>query len=238
MRYLLFLAALLCHSPASARVTPIQINASQIELVSKKLSGVFSSRTANDPNALGEDFEFEISAFYQNIKSDGITDLDPTASENFLDSILTLKKGLYWNIDFSISTALPISSNLISGFSFNLEHTSKLGSWTFKPDVYISHYNLNDIINTESVGLSLMAYKKLKILHLGFGANIESVSSVYNLNFLGSGLAPNENNKLEFLETALITKISTRLRAIRLTATFLFRDKNSSLVSFSAGKRF
>jgi hypothetical protein len=238
MRYFIFLGFLICHSIAFARVTPTQIESSQIKNISKTLSGVFASRTANDPSALGEDFEFELSAFYQNLNTSDINTIDPSTSEHFLDSILSLKKGLYWNLDFSISTALPIPSNMISGFSFNLEHTSKIGSFILKPDLYISHYNLNDILNIESVGFSLVVYKKLKLVHIGLGANLESVSSVYNQNFLSGQLAPSESNEIEFIETALISKISTRLGAFRFTATYLFRDKQSSLLNFAVGKRF
>jgi len=238
MKYLFFLGVVICHSLAFARVTPTQINASQVKTISKKLSGVFATRTASAPTALGEDFEFEISAFYQDLESSGLTGFNSSVSDRFLDSLLTLKKGLYWNIDFSITTALPISSNLTSGFSFNLEHTSRIGSIVIKPDLYISNYNLNDIINMESVGLSLVAYKKFKILHIGLGANVESTSSKYNVNFLENGLAPSESNETEFIETSLISKVSSRLGALRFTATYLLRDKNSQLISFAIGKRF
>jgi len=238
MRFLVFSGVFICHCIVFARVTPTQIDASQIENTSKILSGVFATRTASDPNALGEDFEFELSAFYQNIGESNINIIDPSTSDNFLDSIITLKKGLYWNIDFSISTPLPIPSNLISGFSFNLEHTKKLSSIILKSDLYISHYNLNDIVNNESVGLTLVAYKEFRILHFGLGANLESVSSVYNQNFLGSQLAPSESNELEFIETSLISKVSTRLGDFRFTATYLFKNKQSSFLNFALGKRF
>gem|GEM_PF-2735574 len=238
MRILCFVGLFIYHSMSLARVTPTQIEPTQIKAVSEKLSGIFAVRTANDPNALGVDFELEISAFYQNLATGNLSTLDPSVSDQFLDSIITLKKGLYWNIDFSISTALPIPSNLTSGYSFNLEHTGKLKSFILKSDFYIAHYNLNDIINNETAGLSLILYKEFKFGHLGVGGNFESVSSTYNQNFLGSQLSASESNELEFVETALIAKASTRLGAFRFTGTYLSRNAENSLYNFSVGKRF
>ena len=234
----LSLLLMLFNQHAMAQVSPRQLPLNQLEEVSRKLSGAFSGRTAGSPKALGEDFEFEISSFYYDLNENDLRDIDPDLSNSFTDTILSFGKGLYWNIDVSVSTALPFSEDLISGFSFNVEHTSKAGSWIVKPNLYISQYNLEDRLNLEASGLSLIFYRKIKSLYLGVGGNIESFSADYNENFLSSPLQPNQTASLDLIETALIAKLTTYIGSLRLSGAYIFRDPENFFYNLSIGKRF
>jgi hypothetical protein len=242
MKIFVFLALIALHPLQSlAKVVPTGIDSSEIQNISKKLSSVFSLQTANSPKSLGADFEFEVSAFYLDLDQNKLLALDNSLSSEFLDAIVTLRKGIYWDIDVSVSAAIPIQSNLTSGYSFNISHTSKVRSFSFKPEFYISQYNLNDILNIESAGFSFLLYKKLGALNLGSGVNIESTTSTYEQNFLNTPtLNQNTNdNESTFTKVSLLAKAAFFFQKYnRITLTYTHEDKENNAYSISVGRQF
>lgn len=242
MRAFVFWALTILHPLQSlAKVVPTGINSNEAKNVSKKLSSVFSLQTANSPKSLGADFEFELSTFYLDLDQNKLTALDNSLSSDFLDAIVTLRKGIYWDIDVSVSAALPVQSNLTSGYSFNISHSSKIGGFVLKPEFYISQYNLNDILNIESAGLSLIVYKNFGALSFGSGVNIESVTSTYEQSFLNTPTLNQNTNSSEssFTKINLLTKAAFFFQKHnRITLTYIQEDKESNAYSISVGHQF
>lgn len=240
MKAILLCVFLLTPLSSFAKVVPIGVSQNDIEDVSKKLSGLFSLYAANNPKVIGSDFEIEFSAFYQDLNENELLDFQSDLSSDFLDSIVTLKKGMYWNIDIAVSAALPIRSNLTSGYSFNIGHSGKLGKLILKSELYISQYNLNDILNMETSGLALVVYKKVGALNFGLGGRLESISSSYEKSFLGqSTLIGNGDNEASFTQVSLLGKISFYLgKRNNVILSYSYTDENNSSYGLSLGRRF
>lgn len=240
MKAFLLCVFLLAPSYSFSKVVPVGVGQGDIKEVSKKLSGLFSLYASNNPKVIGSDFEFEVSAFYQDLEANELLDFQSDLSSDFLDSIVTLKKGMYWNIDVAISSALPIRSNLTSGYSFNIGHTSKIGSLIIKPELYISHYNLNDILSIETSGLAVVLYKQIGPLSLGIGGRIESISSTYENSFLGQPtLSSTGDNETSFTQGSFLGKVSFQLGNFsNITMSYGYVDENNSSYGLSLGRRF
>lgn len=232
----LFTILFLISSPALANVVPTGINVSQIKEVTKKFSGILSLHSSNSPFALGEDFEVEITAAHQDLESNSINDIGAVSSKNLLEPIATIRKGLYWNIDMGFTFALPAESHLISGYSFNLNHSSKIGSFHLKPELYISNYNLDDTLNINSSGLSLVVFKKVSFFYLGLGGRVEFAKGDYEEKSLGnSTLTSGETSKADITSTAAIAKAVFQSSRIRLTLTYSLSDADKSESALSLG---
>ncbi|MGH1467764.1 MAG: hypothetical protein ACRBBP_02655 [Bdellovibrionales bacterium] len=230
----LLLTLLLTSSPALAKVVPTGINVNQIADVTKKFSGLLSLHSSNSPFALGEDFEIEITAVHQDLELNSINDIGAISSKNLLEPIATIRKGLYWNIDMGFTFALPAESHLISGYSFNLSHSSQIGAFHIKPELYTSNYNLDDTLNINSSGLSLIAFKKISFFHLGLGGRVEFAKGNYEEKSLGSNtLTSGDTSKADITSTAGVAKAVFQSSRTRLTLTYSFSDIDKSESSLS-----
>ncbi len=221
-----------------ARVVPLGIDSSQVKLVGEKFSGLLSSHTSNSPFALGEDFEIEATAVYQDLELNEVSDIAPISSKSLLEPIISIRKGLYLDLDMSFSFLFPAESALVSGYSFNLNHSSKFGNFYFKPEIFISNYNVEDVLNINSSGLSLVVFKKIDFLYFGLGAKLESVKAQYEQQFLGgSSLAPGGSTKSTFNSASALAKLVFIPKFGRITITYVFTDSAKSEASVSVGLR-
>lgn len=221
-----------------ARVVPLGINQDQIKTVGEKFSGLLSSHTSNSPFAVGEDFELALTAVYQDLKVNKISDIAPVSSEHLLEPLLSIRKGLYQNLDLSFSFLFPVESALVSGYSFSVSHASKLGVFYLKPDFFISNYNLDDVLNMNSSGASVVAFKKTGLFYFGLGAKLEVVKAKYENQFLGSSsLAPGLSNKSKFSSISALAKLVFISTFGRVTASYVFTNNSKSELSISLGFR-
>lgn len=136
----------------------------------KNFSNLFSFFSTGGPQAKGADFEIEFGGVYQDLNRNKMS----SNSDNLLEPLLSLRKGLYWNLDLSLTSALPIEGHLSSGYSVALSHSSKIKSLHFKPSAYIFNYTFDDVLDLNGIGASLIVYKQIKSYHIGFGLNLES----------------------------------------------------------------
>lgn len=205
---------------AQSRVIPIGINSNQISDLTHKFSGLTSLNTSNSPFALGEDLEFELTGVYEDLEANEIGDFGNISSKRVLEPLATIRKGLYKNIDISFTFVLPVESQIVSGHFFSLSHASKLFGFLIKPEAYISNYNVNDILNISTSGLSLVAYKKISFLYIGVGGHVEFVKGKYEERFLGTDtLNTPGSNEADITHSAGLLKVMTKFKRLRMTAT-------------------
>jgi hypothetical protein len=171
---------------AFAIVVPVGVQPSDVETVSKKFSGLLSTNSSNSPDALGADFELELTSVYQNLSLNEIDEIQTVSSDHLLEPILSLRKGLYMNVDMSLTFNLPVESQITSGYNIGLSHSAHFKSSYLKSEIYILNYTLNDILNISSSGLALVLYKKVGALYWGFGGRLESTTGEYLKSYLGS----------------------------------------------------
>lgn len=220
------------------RAIPLGISQSQIKEVTNKFSGLLSSQTSNSPFALGEDFEIELTTVYQDLELNKVGEISTISSESLLEPLISIRKGLYLNLDMSFSFVLPVESQLVSGHSFNLSHASKIGSIYIKSELFISNYNVNDVLNINSSGISLIAFKKIGFFYLGLGGKTEFIKGVYEERFLGgSTLTSAGANEANLNSNSAVAKVVFKSPLGRLTTTYVFTDKNKSEASVSLGFR-
>lgn len=221
-----------------SKVVPTGITQDQIKAVSEKFTGLLSLHSSNSPFALGEDLEFEITTIYQDLKLNKIDKIGTISSKKILEPIFSIRKGLYWNLDMSFSFVLPVESQLISGYSFNLSHSSKTGSFFIKPEIFISNYNLNDTLNINSSGLSLVVFNKIGFLYFGLGGRMEFVNGKYEEKSLEiSTMAPNASSEADFVLSSAIAKVVFKSSISKLTLTYSFADDQKSEAALSLGFR-
>ncbi len=213
-----------------AGVIPTGISTDQIKHVSEKFAGLFSLNTSNSPFALGEDLEVELTVIYQNLKLNNINNIAAISSKSIIEPMASIRKGLYWNFDVSFTFILPVKSQFSSGYAFNLNHSSKLGLFYIKPELFISNYNLNDILNLNSSGLSIVTFKKINFFYLGLGLRSEFIKGTYEKKILNS-----KTNKTNFISTSVVTKLFFKSTNLRLTLTYSFLNtyKSESGLSLS-----
>ena len=215
---------------AQAKVIPIGISSTQISDLTYKFGGLTSLNTSNSPFALGEDLEFEITGAYQDLETNEINNIGNISSTEMLEPLGTIRKGLYWNIDISFTFILPVESQVVSGHLFSLSHSSKALGFLLKPELYISNYNVNDILNLSTSGFSFIAYKKISFFYLGLGGRVEFIKGKYEDKFLGSStLNTSGATEADITYTSGLVKVMTRIKRTRLTGTYSLSEQQQSM---------
>ncbi len=233
---IVFLIFLMTPHLSFADAVPTGISTNQVKHISKKFLGLLSLNASNSPFALGQDFEIEITTVYQDLRLNNINDIGAISNKSIFEPMASIKKGLYWNLDVGFTFILPIESQLLSGYAFNLNHSAKLGSFYIKPEIFISNYNLNDRLNLSSSGLSIVTFRKISFFYLGLGLRTDFVTGIYEKQFLSNNtLMSNNAHKASFISTSGVIKLAFKPSNIRLTATYSFLDayKSESSISLS-----
>lgn len=151
----------------------------------KSFSFLFGSSYHKDINPVGADFTFELQGTYSDNSLASKNSTNSRDLDNYYaPALFTLRKGLYWNIDVSLSFLTPLNENIQNGFSFSVAHTYKFKKLSLKNSTYIYSYNINETLNQEGFGAnSLLGFKASKRLILFVGLGIEDISSkVLKLN--------------------------------------------------------
>lgn len=150
----------------------------QISTLTHDLSNIMSLNTASSPRSIGADIELETSVFYKSIQTEKLLSSEES-NQLLLEPLISLKKGLYWDIDIRFSAALPIQTKLSSGYSAGISQSYKVGELYLKPEFYIFHTNFEDRLSLSGTGITLILFKEFKSFFIGLGGNYESNSGEY-----------------------------------------------------------
>lgn len=168
----------------------------------RSLAFAFGSTYLKDPLPLGLDFGFEAQGSY--IENQAIDSL-ASSSESW-SSILTLRKGIYWNLHLNLNFLSPVNDLYQNGFAAGLGHSLRFRGGTLSSNVYVFSYNLNDV-NQRGAGLTSTLYLRMtNDFYFGLGAGGEDFTS-------------------ELQETSNFDGRSLKALTYRALASFLFTKK-------------
>lgn len=159
----------------SGIVEPDLINKNEI----KSFSFLFGSSYFKELNPVGTNFVLELQGTYSDNSLTSKDAINPAGLDSYYaPALFILRKGLYWNIDASISFLTPLNESVQNGFSFSLAHTIKYKKFSLKSSAYMFSYNINETLNQRGFGAnSLIGFKATKTLLLFVGLGLESLNS-------------------------------------------------------------
>lgn len=145
----------------------------------KSFSFLFGNTYHKDIDPVGVDFVVELQGTYSdNSLTSKSTDNTRDLDSFYAPAFFTLRKGLYWNIDASLSFLTPVNENVQNGFSFSIAHTLKYKKFSWKNSTYIFSYNINETLNQGGFGAnSLVGFKVSKRALLFLGLGVENLNS-------------------------------------------------------------
>jgi hypothetical protein len=219
---------------------PQQLTSTDQKEILNLLGPGTSSRQLSSPYPLGGYEGFEIGLSRQFINTSNFTELgDRSASgENFSYPILTMGKGLFYDIDIFISLVPFAQSEMITHFStqgrWNF-YRSKETPFSLSLSGNAGNTTLKNLVSIQSYGIDLVGSFYIRELSLFFGTGFLSSSGV----FVGgpSGINKSgETEKLNMLLSHRILGIDYRLQKYFVSAELDHFE--SPLYSAKVGFRF
>lgn len=208
LRYLLWACFFIANSAYAGLSLPSQlVFADQKEILTTLGPGT-SSRQLSAPYPLGGYEGFEIGLSRQFISTSNFTEFgDRSASgEDFSYPILTIGKGLFYDIDLFISLVPFAQSKTIT-------HFSTQGRWNFYRAIETpfslsisgnaGNTTLNNLISIQSYGFDLVGSLYIRDLSLFFGTGFLNSSGV----FVGGPYGINKSSETERINIPLTHRI-------------------------------
>lgn len=231
--FILFL--ILISTPSGASVIPSGLSDQEAQEIGKNFSHIFSLHTSRHPDTVGSDFELELGLIFQDLIQNKISNLGKGAPEKFIsEPTLTLRKGLYWNFDFSITSSLPIVTNFSLAYAIGLSRSSEFNFFKVKPELYIFSYNLDNKMDQNGLGFTLVFFKKVYDIDVGLGLNLESYKVAFQ-DFSSSRIVSSGKNT--FSDTSILGTLRLGYQMKRLylglSLNYLNSRKKEAALSLS-----
>ena len=192
----------------------------------RSLSFVFANTYIKDPDPLGVDYSVEVQGSYINNPLDR-GDLE----EHLWASVISIRKGIYWNLSLNLSFLTPLNEYFQTGFSAGLSHSLDYKWGVLRTSLYFQSYNMEEFISQRGAGLTSILYAKTGGFFTGFGLGFENLTSELQET---SSFQEREISLLSYRGLFSILFIKGKNR-FSLDGSF-FDDKNY-LASFSYGVR-
>jgi len=149
------------------------INQSEVDKdLVRSLSFLFANTYTKDPDPLGVDFSIEAQGNYSNNPLDS-----DSLEQNLWSTLLSVRKGIYWNLSLSLSFLTPVNDNFQNGFSAGIGHAFDFKWGIIRSNVYFFSYNIEEIINQRGAGLTSLVYFKTGGFYTGLGLGGENLTS-------------------------------------------------------------